>query len=230
MRTCTMPECDRKNYAKAMCKQHYIKAHREIVGRQEHPKQTPCANCGTVVAKVPDSRYRRFCDLTCRDLYSIEHRIGAWGREKKPTPRPKPTRDLRSPLRRALEDGDTVGVIAAIKADSDARPGGCWEWRRQLHHSGYAKINIAGRSLLVHRLALEARLGAPLGKQPAHHVCANTFCVNPDHLVPVTAAENIAEMLARRYMESRITDLEAALAGHDPSHPLLTEVGVVRAA
>lgn len=72
-------------------------------------------------------------------------------------------------------------------------------------------------------------MGKPLGKQPAHHKCATTMCVNPMHLQPVTERDNIAEMLARNYMLNRIAELEAALAVHDPEHPLLREVGLSRA-
>ena len=78
----------------------------------------------------------------------------------------------------------------------------------------------------VHRLSLEAHLAASLGSQPAHHKCANTTCVNPEHLQPVTHRENVAEMLARRYMEQRIRALESALHDVAPDHPMLSEVSI----
>jgi len=160
----------------------------------------------------------------------MEHKIGAWGQEPKVKPEPKRRRDLRSPIRRAYEDGDGAGLIDAVRADCEVRPNGCWEWQRTYHYSGYAKVIIGKKWHQVHRLTLEAHLGKPLGKQAAHHACANSFCVNPEHLQPVTTRDNTAEMMARTYMESRIRDLEFALALHDPNHPLLLEVGVVGAA
>jgi hypothetical protein len=87
-------------------------------------------------------------------------------------------------------------------------------------------VNVGKRMRQAHRLSLEARLGQPLGGQAAHHICAMPMCVNPDHLQPVTAAENTAEMLARSYMTQRIAALELALGEVDPGHPLLLEVGV----
>jgi hypothetical protein len=179
------------------------------------------------VAKHVSNTRNAFCDYVCRDLYGIEHKLGAFAREAKPKPPPLPKRGLRSPLRRALEDADHDGVIAAIRADCDIRSSGCWEWQRSLDRNGYPTVNVAGASYFVHRLALEAHLRCSLGKQPAHHTCANSFCVNPEHLQPVTAAANVAEMLARRYMESRIKDLEAALAAVQPDHPLLAEAGLM---
>ena len=48
-----------------------------------------------------------------------------------------------------------------------------------------------------------------------HHKCANTLCVNPDHLQLSTNAENILEMNARNSyirhiacLEKRIKELE----------------------
>lgn len=221
--TCTIEGCDRKHVAKSLCQKHYVSARREAVGREDERKPIACTHCGTIVLKVPNKRYRPFCDLTCRDLYMIENKQGAYGQTRKERP-PKEPRDLRSPLRRALEDGDRAGVIAAIKSHCDVRPSGCWEWQRKLDKSGYATVQVGGRRMAVHRLALEARIGRPLRKQAAHHACANSFCVNPTHLQPVTAAANGAEMLARNYMVQRIADLEAALVRLDPTHPLLGEV------
>lgn len=225
-RICTVPECGKPMRARGLCSTHY---NHEYQPDRHRKVEVPCTYCGTIVAKHVSNTRNAFCDYTCRDLYGIEHKTGAFGREAKPKlpKEPKPPRDLRSPLRRALEDGDHASVIAAIRSHCDVRPNGCWEWQRQLDRNGYPTVLIAGASRFVHRLALEAHLRRPLGKQPAHHTCANSFCVNPDHLQPVTAVANMAEMKARRYMESRIKDLEAALAAVQPDHPLLAEVGVV---
>jgi hypothetical protein len=86
---------------------------------------------------------------------------------------------------------------------------------------------VAGRK--IHRAILEAKLGAQLGTQYAHHMCANTACVNPDHLQPVTNRENIAEMLARNSYEQRIHELEEAIAELEPHHPVLNRVPVGKA-
>lgn len=223
-RICKLPECGKPHRARGLCSTHYNQEHQP----EQHAKvEVPCTQCGTIVAKYVSNTRNAFCDYQCRDLYSIEHKIGAFAREAKPKPPKPPKRDLRSPLRRALEDGDHAGVIAAIRECCDVRPSGCWEWQRQLDRRGYPTVVIAATSYFVHRLALEARLRQPLGKQPAHHTCANSFCTNPEHLQPVTAAANVAEMLTRRYMQTRIKDLEAALAAVQPGHPLLAEVGVV---
>lgn len=132
-------------------------------------------------------------------------------------------------LREAYELGDHPRFLALIRSEVVVDHNGCWNWQRDIKN-GYGRLVIRGRKHEAHRVVLEVKLGKPLGKQAAHHACANTRCVNPDHLQPVTARENNAEMLARTYMQSRITDLESALAQHAPNHPLLQEVGVITAA
>lgn len=128
--------------------------------------------------------------------------------------------DKRGPLRRAIESNDFDGVIAAIRARCTITPSGCWLWNGALK-DGYPALSIQGRWFAVHRIALQAKHRRPLGSQPAHHTCGVTRCTAPEHLVPVTHAENAAEMLARHAYANRIAELEAALAALDPTHPLL---------
>ena len=99
---------------------------------------------------------------------------------------------------------------------------GCWIWSGKLNANGYP----SHAPLAPHRMAAEVSCGKRLGSQPAHHKCGISACVNPDHLVPVTHAENIAEMLARQYFIARVKELENALREHAPDHELLEEIGV----
>lgn len=70
-------------------------------------------------------------------------------------------------------------------------------------------------------MVLEARLGYALGKMACHHRCGDSRCINPDHLQPVTNADNAAEMLARKFYKGRIAELEKALGAIQPDHILL---------
>lgn len=244
MKVCSVDGCGKTMRARGLCSTHYNKEHQP----NRHPRVASlCTYCSAPVTKGASQvhRYRPFCNLLCRDMWRMETGIGCSLGEikslKVAIPPNHPVRQLiaqmdrvllpdqRSALRRSVEDEDPIGVLAAIGAASRPTPSGCWEWQRK-SKDGYPVVNLGGRSFLVHRLSLEAYLGKPLGKQPAHHKCANTMCVNPAHLQAVTARENAAEMLARRYMESRIRDLEAALRLHEPAHPLLAEVGIDHAA
>jgi len=141
-------------------------------------------------------------------------------------------RAQRSSLRAAIEDG--VAILPAIKAHTVANDKGCWVWlkRGKDGYPTFAMTLKTGKVRLyrMHRVALEAKLGKPLGKQAAHHMCANSMCVNPDHLQPISFRENTAEMMQRNYYITRIQDLEAALTQAAPEHPLLSEVGLPQAA
>ncbi len=122
----------------------------------------------------------------------------------------------------AYERSDWAEVLRRLREAVvvDARSG-CWIWTARFSKDGYPVTRRRNGVMGAHRLALEAALGARLGKQAAHHKCANITCINPDHLQPVTAAQNMAEMLARRAYVRRIRDLETALAALEPTHPLL---------
>lgn len=68
---------------------------------------------------------------------------------------------------------------------------GCWEWAGVHTALGYSRIYIDGKYHLAHRFAYELLVGSiPVG-MVLDHLCRNPGCVNPDHLEPVTDAENI---------------------------------------
>lgn len=71
---------------------------------------------------------------------------------------------------------------------------GCWVWTRKLNHDGYARTRIGGgqgRHVYVHR-ALYEHLNGPLPDgYELDHLCRNRACVRPDHMEPVTHAENV---------------------------------------
>ena len=133
--------------------------------------------------------------------------------------------DSRSPLRKAYEDGTPEQVLEILKGLSTITEDGCWEWRR-LDKSGYPRVTIGKKELSVHRLSLEMKHEAPLGGQAAHHICANTKCVNPEHLQPVTHRDNVAEMLARHSYLNRIAELEEVIKEIAPNHEVLNRVPI----
>jgi hypothetical protein len=68
---------------------------------------------------------------------------------------------------------------------------GCWIWQRAISSTGYGVTSVAGRHGPAHRVMYERLKGAiPVGMQ-LDHLCRVRACVNPDHLEPVSQAENI---------------------------------------
>lgn len=62
----------------------------------------------------------------------------------------------------------------------------CWIWVGHVY-KGYGRYGGQG----AHRVAYELHAGAIPEGMELDHLCRNPLCVNPDHLEPVTRAENI---------------------------------------
>ncbi len=82
----------------------------------------------------------------------------------------------------------TERIRTNVSVDDD----GCWIWQlRCMRKGGYGLITVAGGPKLAHRVSYEVFVGPiPSGLQ-IDHLCRVRLCVNPDHLEPVTARENI---------------------------------------
>lgn len=68
---------------------------------------------------------------------------------------------------------------------------GCWEWQAYRNHAGYGQVGLNGRLALAHRAVYEALVGPIPEGMSLDHLCRNPPCVNPEHLEPVTHAENM---------------------------------------
>lgn len=74
------------------------------------------------------------------------------------------------------------------RVDKESDPNGCWLWTG-VENQGYGCWN--GKK--AHRVSYKIAHGSgsiPMGFV-LDHLCRNTICVNPDHLEPVTHAENL---------------------------------------
>lgn len=116
--------------------------------------------------------------------------------------------------RRWYEHGTTDGPEWAW-VDKDAS--GCWLWTGVLNSHGYGRLRRAGRFVPAHRHFYVMLRGQIPDGLELDHLCRVRHCVNPDHLEPVTRAENLRRALAVR--EAR----EVCSKGHQ-----LTEDNVYR--
>ena len=67
---------------------------------------------------------------------------------------------------------------------------GCWHWDGSRSRKGYGRAQVAGEHTGAHRAVYEALRGVLPREVQLDHLCRNVWCVNPDHLEPVTAEEN----------------------------------------
>lgn len=83
-----------------------------------------------------------------------------------------------------------------IRERSQPSPSGCWLWSLSCTGDGYPQAKFAGVKAAGHRISYAAFRGPVTGL--VRHTCDTPTCVNPDHLVLGTAADNSADMRARR--------------------------------
>jgi hypothetical protein len=67
---------------------------------------------------------------------------------------------------------------------------GCWLWLGGLTTSGYGYTGHRSSSVAAHRLSYEKHRGPIPEGLVLDHKCRVRSCINPDHLEPVTSAEN----------------------------------------
>lgn len=71
---------------------------------------------------------------------------------------------------------------------------GCWLWSiASVGSYGYGRAKVYGKNVPAHRAFYENARGPIPAGMVLDHICRVTACVNPDHLRPVTKAQNNTE-------------------------------------
>lgn len=84
-------------------------------------------------------------------------------------------------------------------------PTGCWLWTGSLDTPGYGTVGSDSRKWLAHRVAYRLFVGPIPDGLTIDHLCRVRHCVNPDHLEPVTNAENIRRGMSPSAINARKT-------------------------
>lgn len=96
-------------------------------------------------------------------------------------------------------------------------PLGCWEWTGAKVR-GYGRFWTRERQVMAHRHAYEELVGPIPEGLVLDHLCRNTGCVNPDHVEPVTHAENVRRGAAGAVNGARERAKTHCPTGHPYDH------------
>ena len=171
-RTCSIDECERGGkLRRGWCEMHYRRwrmhgdpAHPALGRWANHVKPTECAVNGC--EKDPHARG------WCIGHYARWRTTGETGGPLLPYTRPAPERFWEK----------------VDKAGQDE----CWLWTaNKTAPNGHGRFLGPGGQVMAHRFAYELLVGPIPEGLVIDHLCRVRLCVNPAHLEPVTAEENI---------------------------------------
>lgn len=100
------------------------------------------------------------------------------------------------PLAIGKPERESIEVRFWRYVEKSPDPDGCWLWTGNHNKAtGYATIHLEmgpewPLNVYVHRLSYEMHVGPIPTGLTIDHLCRTKLCVNPDHLEPVTRAEN----------------------------------------
>ena len=67
----------------------------------------------------------------------------------------------------------------------------CWEWIGARNPSGHGRFWVAGKNAPAHVFSYELHVGPVPEGLHLDHLCRHPWCVNPEHLEPVSLWENL---------------------------------------
>ena len=120
---------------------------------------------------------------------------------------------------------------------------GCWWWEGTRTARGYGQLKDGHTQVLAHRLSYRHYVGEIPEGLILRHRCNNSLCVNPDHLIPGTHAENKRDSVlagtaadkgiknpAAKLTEEQVHEIRRLYSEHVPAKELAERFGMSHAA
>ena len=106
---------------------------------------------------------------------------------------------------------------------------GCWHYLGSSTSNGYAERKKTGnRRVLAYRWFYEKRHGVVAPGLQLDHKCRNKRCVNPDHLEPVTPAENARRSRSTKLTPDQVHEIRARLLTGERQRQIARSFGVTQ--
>lgn len=198
--TCAVDDCPKPGpYKRSLCGMHCHRWRTNGDAGPVEPRYRERRPRGTVPCDFPDCDRTAITKGYCNRHYKNLLRHG------------DPTPPQERPLEVRLRE---VGWITT--------EAGCWEWNGERNEEGYGIFNakhLGYDQARAHRAMYEC-FAAPIpdGLILRHH-CDNPPCVNPDHLIPGTAADNSRDMVERNRHPRHNRNRTECDNGHDLTVP-----------
>lgn len=91
----------------------------------------------------------------------------------------------------------------------------CWLRTARIERNGYGRFWLDGRQRGAHRVSYELHVGPIPAGLVIDHLCRVHACVNPQHLEPVTAAENVRRGVASQATTAKWKSVTHCKRGHE---------------
>lgn len=109
----------------------------------------------------------------------------------------------------------------------------CWIWQLSKDNDGYGFITVPARESgsragRAHAVYYERKYGPiPSGLLP-DHLCRVHSCVNPDHIEPVTCAENTRRGLSAKLNTEKVSQIRRAIQDGQSQYAIAEQFGVTQ--
>lgn len=115
-------------------------------------------------------------------------------------------------------------LLKRIEIDKES---GCWMWQGA-PRNGYGQIKHGGKTRYTHRMAYALFVGDIPESLHLDHLCRVKLCCNPDHLQPVTNAENIRRGMSTKLTWDEAREIRRLCADGLSQRKIATKFGVSR--